>query len=133
MRERARRRTTHLLHICTRCRRPGTAPGGETSDGRQLFEAVEALLAALPDPPAIRLNGIDCMSGCNRSCTIAVAAPGKPTYLFGDLVPEADCAAQIIDLARLYRESEDGVLHRAARPPALRSGILARIPGGVDD
>jgi predicted metal-binding protein len=133
VRERARRRTIHLLHICTRCRRPGTAPGAASTDGRRLFDEVEAQLAALPDPPAIRLNGIDCMSGCNRSCTIAVAAPGKPTYLFGDLLPEPGCAAQIIDLARLYRESEDGVLLRASRPPALRSGILARIPGGIDD
>ena len=73
------------------------------------------------------------MSGCNRSCTIAIAAPGKPTYLFGDLVPEPDCAAQILELAGLYRRSEDGALPRAVRPPALRSGILARIPGGVDD
>jgi predicted metal-binding protein len=75
------------------------------------------------------LTGIECMSGCNRSCTIGLAAPGKPSYLFGGLPPTDDSAADSLALAIQYRNSADGVLERRTRPLSFRRGILAKIPG----
>ena len=90
-----------------------------------LFEAVSNLLVHRGD---ITVNGVECMSGCDRACTIALSAAGKPSYLFGDKQPNAETATAALALAAQYLASETGDLPRAERPAAFRSGILARIP-----
>jgi predicted metal-binding protein len=97
----------------------------ERRDGRALFEAVQALLTDRSEVP-VRLNGIDCMSGCNHPCTIALACPGKPTLLFGGLVPGPGHAAQVLELAGLYQRSETGIVPAAELPPAFRGGMPER-------
>jgi predicted metal-binding protein len=67
------------------------------------------------------------MSQCKRPCTIALSAPGRFTYLFGDLDPETH-AADVLAVAVSYSNSETGFLTRPARPEVLRAGILGRIP-----
>ena len=59
---------------------------------------------------------------------MALQAPGKPSYVFGDLVADADSAAQALACARLHAASADGQLARHDRPERLRSGILVRLP-----
>jgi predicted metal-binding protein len=74
------------------------------------------------------VRGVACMSGCDRACTVAFQAPGKHSYLFGDLQPDADTAAQVLACARLHAQSSDGALARNDRPQRLRSGILTKLP-----
>jgi predicted metal-binding protein len=123
--------SVHRLIVCTTCRREG-APEEAPSDGGKLFEAIQALFSASPDRRDCAVTGVECMSGCNRSCTIGLAAPGKPSYLFGGLPPTAETAADALALARQYRDSVDGVLERRSRPPSFRKGILARIPAAFE-
>jgi len=68
-----------------------------------------------------------CLSVCSRPCAIALRAPDKFTYVFGDLAPHHSESA-IIECATLYRRAPAGFLPREDRPPALRAGILARVP-----
>ena len=68
----------------------------------------------------------ECLSVCPRPCGIALRAPHKHVYVFGD-VP-VDAAEQVIECATAYRRSETGEMPRAARPPALRAEIMARVP-----
>lgn len=116
---------SHLLSVCSTCRRNGDP--AEPREGARLFRLVEAAFGAEPVEDA-RLQSIECMSGCNRACTIGLSRPGKPSYLFADLRAEPETARQIVQLLRQYRDSVDGMLPRSERPPILRSGILARIP-----
>jgi predicted metal-binding protein len=118
----------HRLIVCTTCRREGS-PAEGPSDGARLHDKVKALFDASPDLRGCVLTGIECMSGCNRSCTIGLAAPGKPSYLFGGLQPTDESAADSLALAIQYRNSADGVLERRTRPLSFRRGILAKIPG----
>lgn len=74
-----------------------------------------------------RVTLTDCMSGCARPSTLAVRAPGKTAYLFGDLT-EADLA-EIVAFARLYALSPDGTFADARPLGELRRKALARIPG----
>ena len=90
--------------------RPAERPPEGKSDGLALYERLKALIAALPEPPPIRLNGIECMSGCNHPCTVALAAPGKPTTLIGGFQPAADDAERLLALAGRYLDSETGSL-----------------------
>jgi len=68
------------------------------------------------------------MSGCSRSCTVAFQAPGKLSYLFGDLLADEDAVQQILDCAQLHEASADGVLPRDKRPERLQNGLIARLP-----
>ena len=111
--------------VCTTCRRPGTERSAQ-ADGQHLLQAIEAALGDAAAP--LRVRGTACMSGCSRACTVALQAAGKASYLFGELPPDAETAAQVLTCARLHAISTDGHLDRAARPERLRNGILARLP-----
>lgn len=78
------------------------------------------------------VHPVECMSACSRPCVVAFAGEGKHTYLFGDLSldPEtlALTATAILDCARKYYQSDQGLLPWAERPEPLKKGILARIP-----
>ncbi len=118
------------LSVCLRCR-----DGREADDtrldqrgGRRLARAVAEVF---PDSTAarqgIRLRGVNCMSNCKRPCAIALSGPGRFTYLFGDLDPSRH-AGDVLSVAAIYAEADDGFLPRPARPEVLREGILGRIP-----
>ena len=86
------------MTICTTCRPPG-ASRELPAHGLTLLEAVQdALLAREGDGAQaldLQVRGLACMSGCSRACTVALQAPGKFTYYFGDLVADAETAAQL--------------------------------------
>ena len=117
------------LIICTTCRPAGAS--------RDLPAASEALLEAVQIATwdldvalqaRIRVRGMACLSGCTRACTVALQAPGKYTYFFGDLVADEVTATQVLACAQLHAYSTEGNLLRKERPERLRSGILARLP-----
>jgi predicted metal-binding protein len=115
--------------ICTTCR-PATASRDVLAAGEALLEAVQVatwdLDVALQS--RIHVRGVACLSGCTRACTVALQAPGKYTYFFGDLVADGITAIQVLACAQLHAYSTDGNLRRKERPERLRSGILARLP-----
>lgn len=116
--------TTEVL-VCVLCR-PAGASRDAPRAGRALYEAVQerAFIDELPFP----IRAVECMSGCNRSCTVALQAPGKFSYFFGDLAADETSAAQVLACAQLHAASGDGFMPREARPERLRAGILARLP-----
>ena len=117
------------LIICTTCR-PAGASRDLPAAGEALLEAVQVATWGLDDAQQarIRVRGMACLSGCTRACTVALQAPGKYTYFFGDLVADGVTAIQVLACARLHVYSTDGNLLRKERPERLRSGILTRLP-----
>ncbi|MBZ8141202.1 hypothetical protein CLD22_14970 [Rubrivivax gelatinosus] len=115
---------TELL-VCNTCRPPG-APRDGVAAGQQLFEAVQALAAA--DPGAPRVRAVACLSACGRSCSAALQAPGKYSYVFGDLQADAASAADLLAAAARHQALEDGQIPWRERPESLRRGTLARLP-----
>ena len=115
------------LFVCVTCR-GADAPENETRPGARLHHA---LSLALADPaslcPPIRIEPVACLSGCKRACTIALAGPGRWTYVYGDLDPEASVEA-ILDGIRRYGATSNGLIPWRERPDAFRKGVLARIP-----
>lgn len=73
------------------------------------------------------IQEVDCLSACNRPCTVAFAAPNKTTLMFGDL-PPLTSAAEVLKLGEQYFASADGIVPRQERPEVFKKGILARIP-----
>lgn len=74
------------------------------------------------------VEGIACMAGCDRPVTVGFSAPGKASYLFGDIDPERD-PAHLLAFARLYVSLADGWCSERHRPAGLAGKVLARIPG----
>jgi predicted metal-binding protein len=105
------------LVICTTC-----ADG----QGQALLEAVENEALARDWPLAI--HGQACMSACSRSCTAALQGPGKHSYLFGQLAPDATNVDALLAVAAQHAEPGDGLLAWERRPERLKGGLIARLP-----
>lgn len=115
------------LSVCLRCR-DGRERNDEDRGGARFARIVAAAFAARRTMwRDIDLRGVRCMSQCKRPCTVALSAPGRFTYLFGDLDPHRDANA-VLDLLPLYLCEPLGFMPRDRRPPPLRAGILGRIP-----
>ena len=115
--------------VCTTCR-PAGASRETPAAGAALLEAVQ--IAQLQDEQGVfanvRVRGMECLSSCSRACSVAFQAPGKNTYLFGDLLPCEETAQHVLLCAALHASTSDGAMLRNARPERLRSGILAKLP-----
>ncbi|MDX8355731.1 DUF1636 domain-containing protein [Cognatiyoonia sp. IB215182] len=115
------------LSICTTCR-DGLEARLETRGGVRLAAHVVEEHARRPEIP-MKLRGIRCMSQCKRSCIVSLGAPGKFTYVFGDLDPaDKTHVAALFELVEKYTKSVDGFLDRRERPDILQASILGRFP-----
>lgn len=112
------------LHVCTSCR-PADHPDDTVARPGQ--DMLAWLRASLPATTQISLHGANCLSVCKRPCTIAVSAPGKWSYVIGNLEPARDGAA-LLDYLAQYAVAADGVTPLRQRPAAIRAGIIARMP-----
>ena len=106
------------LLVCVTCK----SEAGPMGHG--LFEALCERLAAESD---IALKGVECLSVCRRPCTVALAAPGKWTYVVGDLTCDAHLE-DIVVAARRYAASPDGIVPWRERPLCFRKGVVSRTP-----
>jgi len=118
----------HHLFVCTSCRVAGeTNQQGTPRSGSVLFENLAERYANWARRESFVILPYECLSVCKRACGFAFRAPGKFTYVFGDAKPR-ETESAIIECAKLYRHAATGFLAREERPPALRAGILARVP-----
>ncbi|MFS8859154.1 DUF1636 domain-containing protein [Synechococcus sp. H55.11] len=117
----AQAESKHCLWVCTTC-------GSRWVNGqKEGISKGEMLLAALQSQrlnPQLQLKPVACMSGCSHACVVALAAPRKMTYVFGDLDPKD--VEPILQTAELYLAKPDGILPWAERP--IKKGVIARIP-----
>ncbi|MBV8567462.1 MAG: DUF1636 domain-containing protein [Methylobacteriaceae bacterium] len=115
---------TMQVYVCVTCRRENEPlEPREARSGARLFAA----FSKVPSPTGVQIIPVECLSVCRRPCTIAFAAPGKWTYVYGDFFPEASVDI-IFAGAQLYAEAPDGVIPWRTRPLELRRGVVARIP-----
>ncbi|KAI8053727.1 hypothetical protein BDF22DRAFT_434446 [Syncephalis plumigaleata] len=77
----------------------------------------------------LRIIPVDCLSNCDRGNCIAITAPGKYTYQFGDLDERRpEVLDDIMRFTTNYMESTDGFSKTKTRPTWMKSNVLARIP-----
>jgi predicted metal-binding protein len=107
------------LFVCVTCRREGDL--AEPRPGARLYAALKQQAEDLDVVP------VECLSNCTRSCSVAVAAPGKWTYVVGHLDP-ARHVDDMLAFARLHRVSADGLTVWRERPEHVRKNTIARVP-----
>jgi predicted metal-binding protein len=111
------------IFICVTCRH-GDEQG--VRPGKILFDAVEARLAAR-EAGDVALQAVECLSVCKRPCTVALSAPGKWTYVVGDLDTTAH-PDDVIEAAVKFAATPDGIVPWRERPQSFRKGIVSRVP-----
>jgi predicted metal-binding protein len=105
------------LLVCVTCK------SGDDPVGAALYEALGARLAG----EAIALRPVECLSVCKRPCTVALAAPGKWTYVVGDL-DRSEHLDDVVAAARRYAAAPDGLVPWRERPLPFRRGVVSRTP-----
>ncbi|MEM6256323.1 MAG: DUF1636 domain-containing protein [Cyanobacteria bacterium P01_D01_bin.156] len=118
----------HTLFVCTSCNfAAGQREHLGQRGGHHLWQSLVECQQQGQLPSNVNVQPVECLSACNRFCTVALASPEKTTLMFGDL-PALDSSTAIAQLATQYVASDDGVIPRRERPAILQKGILARIP-----
>ena len=115
----------HLVEllICLTCKRG--VPGD--TDGPRPGAILLKMLSATNMPAGIQVRGVECLSNCNRGCTVALRGAGRWSYIYGDIDPETHLAS-LVEGAEKYRDTLDGLIPWRERPEILRKGVIARIP-----
>jgi len=123
------------LFVCVTCRREGDS-SDEPRPGARLFAALKQRAAAAEDraldaleSDAIQIDvmPVECLSNCQRACTAALSAPGKWTYVVGELDPDRH-VDDMLAFARLHDASSDGLTAWRERPAHVRKNTIARVP-----
>jgi predicted metal-binding protein len=109
------------VYVCITCQRAG-APESEPRPGAILADAT----VRAAEGTGVTVRRVRCLANCTRGPSAAMRCNGSWTYVFGGL--GADCAAALIDGARLLAAAPDGILPWRGRPEPLKRGLIARIP-----
>ena len=111
------------------CRHAGTER--DDAPGKHLLTMVEK--ASLGQTNIV-VRGTQCLSVCNRVCSISLSGEGSYTFVFGDLDAAKDAEA-IVAMAAACARAAYGFIPWKERPEALRKGTIARIapPGWSPD
>jgi predicted metal-binding protein len=107
---------THRITVCSTC---------QGADGKGF--AAELRVALAKTDLEYELRDFDCMSNCARPLSVAFTAPGKATYLFGDVDTARDLE-DVIAFASLYAASPDGWIEDARPAGRLRHCLIGRVP-----
>ena len=113
--------TNITIFVCVSCK------AGDDPDAKPGARLVEALRARLPENAEAAIEPVECLAVCKRPATLAFAAPGKWTYVIGDL----DAVAHVDDVitaAASYAASENGIVPWKERPSCFRKGVITRLP-----
>ena len=115
---------TVVVRVCATCRTEGEPV--EPREQRAGARLLAALIAARqPDDPEVA--SVECFSVCKRPCTVSFSAPGAWTYVYGDF-PADLSPREILDAAKHYGRSPQGLIPWKERPVALKKGVVARLP-----
>jgi predicted metal-binding protein len=116
-----------VIYVCTTCRRPDDPEDQHPRPGATL--AAATIRAA--ENSNVTVQPLRCLANCKRGCSAVLRRldPAKPawTYVFGHLDPATDGPA-LVEVAKLFAGSTDGLLPWRGRPEPLKRGLIARVP-----
>jgi predicted metal-binding protein len=110
------------IYVCVTCR-AGLPLDLVPIPGEVLAEAT----ARAATGTGIAVRRVRCLANCNRGLSAAVRRDGAWTYVFGYL-DAATSAGALIEGARLFAHSPDGLMPWRGRPAVLKRGLVARTP-----
>ncbi|MGY6708141.1 MAG: DUF1636 family protein [Rhizobiaceae bacterium] len=112
---------TVTVMVCSSCR----AEDGSDARPRPGEILAEATRAANGDA-SIRVETVECLGNCKRRLSAALVKENGWSYVFGDLAIEN--GPDLIEGARLFQSSDNGLIPWRGRPDCLKRGLISRIP-----
>ncbi len=113
------------LYVCVTCL-AGEDRETEPRAGRRLHDALAEAQRGQDDLQRFRIVEAECLSNCNRGCSVALTGPGRWSYIYGDL--NQACVDDLLAGASRYAATADGLVPWRERPTIFRKGVIARIP-----
>lgn len=114
------------LFVCALCKFPNPAlEASDTSGGQHLIDQLAECLGA--DQDEIAIQPVRCMAACDRACNAALSAPGKLTFIFNGLSPQA-AAPDLAEFCRQYTEAVGGKVAHGLRSPAIKKSTAYVLP-----
>ncbi|MFC5374138.1 DUF1636 domain-containing protein [Brevundimonas faecalis] len=115
------------LIVCSTCRHPDGSPvdAQGLTGGQRLLNAVTA---AGEGTAGLEIVEQACLWACSDHCTVYLSEAGKPAYLAGRFTPTAEAATALIDFARRYVDSPQGVVPYRDWPEGVKGHFIARLP-----
>jgi predicted metal-binding protein len=113
------------LYVCVTCR-AGEEGDATPRPGRRLHDALAEAQRHQAGAPRFRIVETECLSNCDRGCSVALTAPGRWSYIYGDLSQAS--VDDVLTGASKYAATEDGLVPWRERPTIFRKGVIARIP-----
>jgi predicted metal-binding protein len=108
--------------VCVSCR---DAEDAESRPGQNFIDALNARAEARG--LTLRATPAECLAVCKRPATLAFGAPGKWTYVIGDLSAGLH-VDEAIDAALAFAATDNGIVPWKERPVCFRKGVVARVP-----
>ena len=110
-----------VVSVCTTCK----PAGGDTAIGQSLLDAARAAIDG-----GATVRAVQCLGVCKRPGTVAVTAPDRYTFIFGDLQAETGATA-LAAFVKSYARANFGLVPWRERAEVIRKGLVARIPPAI--
>jgi predicted metal-binding protein len=117
--------TAVTLYVCVTCL-AGEDRETEPRAGRRLHDALAEAQRGQDTLQRVRIVEAECLSNCNRGCSVALTGAGRWSYIYGDL--NQACIDDLLTGASRYAATDDGLVPWRERPTIFRKGVIARIP-----
>ena len=111
------------LIICDTCKINNEVDASGKTDGEKLASLIENNA-----PSNLKVERHSCLMACKRSCSIALEAPDKISYILGEFQPSGDDARSILEYAQKYDSSASGQVPYKEWPERVKGHFIARIP-----
>lgn len=108
-----------VVSVCTTCK------ADDATAGPELLAATRAAVGY-----GATVRAVQCLGVCKRPGTIAVTAPDRYIFVFGDIVGEAGANA-IATFVESFAKAKLGLVPWRERPEIIRRGLVARIPPAI--
>lgn len=118
------------LVVCTTCKYSAEDPVDDHGQrgGALFLQALQTAAAADPQLAGIAIEPMSCLFACSSFCTVQLRAAGKIGYVLGAFRPTDDAAAALLEYARLYAQSDEGVVPYPLWPEGVKGHFIVRTP-----
>lgn len=118
------------LVVCTTCKFSPQEPVNDDGQrgGQILLEAIQTLKQADSQYNGIEIEPMSCLFACSSHCTTHLRADGKIGYILASFEPTKEAATALLEYARFYADSAEGVVPYPLWPEGVKGHFLARIP-----
>jgi len=117
------------LVVCSTCKFKSDEPNLSSGErgGSALAGHIQQVLKT-SDESRISVEPMACLFACSQHCTVHLRAAGKIGYVMGSFEPTQEAAEALVEFAKHYDDSPEGVVPYKFWPEGVKGHFLVRVP-----